>query len=58
MKIPIDRLFFETDTADIDVAEIYQAAASLLEMPINALREKIFANFAHYFNYEDGKLAR
>lgn len=40
MKIPIDRLFFETDTADIDVAEIYQAAASLLEMPINALREK------------------
>lgn len=58
MKIPIDRLFFETDTADIDVAEIYQAAASLLEIPINALREKIFANFAHYFNYEDGKLAR
>lgn len=58
MKIPIDRLFFETDTTDIDVAEIYQTAASLLEMPINALREKIFANFAHYFNYEDGKLAR
>ena len=58
MKIPIDRLFFETDTTDIDVAEIYQAAASLLEMPITALREKIFANFAHYFNYEDGKLAR
>ena len=58
MKIPIDRLFFETDTADIDVAEIYQTAASLLEIPINALREKIFANFAHYFNYENGKLAR
>ena len=58
MKIPIDRLFFETDTTDIDVAEIYQTAASLLEMPINALCEKIFANFAHYFNYEDGKLAR
>ena len=58
MKIPIDRLFFETDTTDIDVAEIYQTAASLLEMPITALREKIFTNFAHYFNYEDGKLAR
>ena len=58
MKIPINRLFFETDTANIDVAEIYQTAASLLEMPINALCEKIFANFAHYFNYEDGKLAR
>ena len=58
LNIPIDRLFFETDMADIDVVDIYQAAASLLEIPINALREKIFANFAHYFNYEDGKLAR
>ena len=57
-EIPADRLFFETDMADIDVVDIYQAAASLLEIPINALREKIFANFAHYFNYEDGKLAR
>ena len=50
VNIPLDRLFFETDMADIDVIDIYQAAASLLEMPINALREKIFANFAHYFN--------
>lgn len=58
VNIPIDRLFFETDMADIDVVDIYQAAASLLEIPINALREKIFANFAHYFNYENGKLAR
>ena len=57
-EIPTDRLFFETDIADIDVVTIYQTAASLLEMPVNALRDKIFANFAHYFNYADGKLAR
>ena len=57
-EIPIDRLFFETDMADIEVVDVYQAAAEILGMPINALREKIFANFAHYFNYEDGKLAR
>ena len=49
-EIPTDRLFFETDIADIDVVTIYQTAASLLEMPVNALRDKIFANFAHYFN--------
>lgn len=57
-EIPIDRLFFETDMADIDVVEVYQAAAEILGMPINALREQIFANFAHYFNHADGKLAR
>ena len=57
-EIPADRLFFETDMADIDVVAIYQAAASILGMPIYALHDKIFANFAHYFKYADGKLAR
>ena len=57
-EIPADRLFFETDMADIDVIAIYQAAASILGMPIYALRDKIFANFAHYFKNTDGKLAR
>lgn len=58
LSIPLESLFFETDMADIDVVEVYQAAAEILGMPINALREQIFANFAHYFNYADGKLAR
>ena len=58
LNIPLERLFFETDMADIDVVEVYQAAAEILGMPINALREQIFANFAHYFNHADGKLAR
>lgn len=57
-EIPIDRLFFETDMADIEVVDVYRAAAEILGMPINALRDKIFANFAHYFEYADGKLAR
>ena len=58
LNIPLERLFFEPDMADIDVVEVYQAAAEILGMPINALREQIFANFAHYFNHADGKLAR
>ena len=58
LNIPLERLFFETDMADIDVVEVYQVAAEILGMSINALREQIFANFAHYFNYADGKLAR
>ena len=58
LNIPLERLLFETDMADIDVVELYQAAAELLGMSINALREQIFANFAHYFNHADGKLAR
>ena len=58
VNIPIDRLFFETDMADIEVVDVYQAAAEILGIPVNALRDKIFANFAHYFEYADGKLAR
>ena len=56
--IPLENLFFETDTASISVEKVYQEAAMLLEMPMDALRERIFANFARIFGDNDGRLAR
>lgn len=47
--IPLDRLFFETDMASVNVVEIYREAASVLRIPINALRDKIFSNFVQNF---------
>ena len=48
-KIPLEMLFLETDNAEIDIETIYEAAAKLLEMDINALRAQIFSNFAKLF---------
>ena len=48
-NIPLELLFLETDMAEIGIEKIYNAAAKLLEMDINALKEQIFANFARVF---------
>ena len=47
--IPLDMLFLETDMAEISIETVYEAAAVLLEMGINALRTQIFSNFAKLF---------
>lgn len=44
-SIPLDHLFFETDTAENSIEEIYQKAATVLNMPLAQLKERIFANF-------------
>ena len=55
--IDLDYLFLETDTAEIEVKEVYEKAAVLLEMPLDALKERIFCNFARIFK-QYGRLAR
>ena len=45
-NIPLELLFLETDMAEIGIEKVYEAAATLLEMDINALRAQIFSNFA------------
>ena len=45
-SIPLDYLFFETDTAGNSIGEIYRKAAMLLDLPLAQLKERIFANFA------------
>ena len=45
-SIPWDYLFFETDEAMTPVEEVYAKASQLLSTPMEALKEKIFANFA------------
>ena len=48
-NIPLEMLFLETDMAEISIETVYEAAAKLLEMDINALRAQIFSNFARIF---------
>lgn len=44
-SIPLDCLFFETDISGNSIVEIYQKAASRLNLPLELLKERIFANF-------------
>ena len=48
--IPLEFLFLETDTAGIDVEKVYEAVADVLEMDVDALETRIFANFAALWN--------
>lgn len=47
--IDLNFLFFETDMAKIGVEKVYEAAAKLLEMDLEVLKTRIFANFARIF---------
>ena len=44
------QLFFETDSAEVAIAEIYQAAANILQIEELLLCRQIETNFQHCFN--------
>lgn len=48
-KLSIDTCFFETDTASYTIKQIYEKAASLMDLEIELLKNHIFANFARHF---------
>jgi len=45
-SIPLDHLFLETDTSERTIQEVYEKASELLNIPLETLKERIFANFA------------
>jgi TatD DNase family protein len=50
-KIPLDRLFFETDDAEnVPTSEIYAAAAKALELDLSNLKSIIYHNFKTTFS--------
>ncbi|AXE18788.1 hypothetical protein DR864_14030 [Runella rosea] len=48
--IPLSRLFLENDDRSIPIEKIFEAAAVQLEIPISALKNQIWTNFATVFN--------
>ena len=44
-SVPLEYLFLETDTSEKTIQEVYEKASELLNMPLNRLKEQIFANF-------------
>ena len=50
--IDLDKLFLETDMAEVGIETIYEAAAKLLDIDIVVLKKRLFANFAQLFGIE------
>lgn len=48
-SMPPERLFLETDDADVTISAIYAAAAKITGLPIAALRRQIYSNFERVF---------
>ena len=48
-SVPLNRIFFETDTAKITIAEVYQKVSILLDIEIDILCKTIAENFNNCF---------
>lgn len=48
-KIPLDRLFLETDDSSDDIYETYATAATIIGIEITELKEIIFSNYKRHF---------
>lgn len=53
-SIPIDRIFFETDVSGRNIVEVYEKAATLMDVDVDFLEKKVFDNFKKVFS--NGKL--
>jgi TatD DNase family protein len=49
-RIPLDRLFLETDDRHESISSIYEQAARLMNLQVGDLQERILANFKQVFN--------
>lgn len=45
LSIPLEYLFLETDTSEKTIQQIYGKTSELLNLPIDTLKEIVFANF-------------
>ncbi|MRX48284.1 TatD family hydrolase [Pedobacter puniceum] len=48
-EVPADRFFLETDTAHLQIEELYQQAAKIRKMEIAQLKRQVFYNFEAVF---------
>jgi TatD DNase family protein len=50
--VPLEKIFLETDDADISIKIIFEAAAKQLQIDTEKLKEQIYTNFNNVFIHE------
>jgi len=48
--LPKEKIFFETDGADVDIREIYKKVANDINISVEELKNIIFTNFKEFFH--------
>jgi TatD DNase family protein len=48
-KVPLERILLETDDSPVEIAQVYQAAAEILDLPIAAVAAAVSANATRLF---------
>ncbi len=48
-SLPVDRIFLETDGAEVDIRDIYKKVSGDLGISVEELKEKILSNFKEFF---------
>lgn len=51
-SLPREKIFLETDGADVDIKVIYEKVASDLDISIDELKSIILTNFNNFFKYD------
>jgi TatD DNase family protein len=49
--LPVNRIFLETDGADVDIRKIYKKVASDIDISVDELKSIILKNFNVFFNF-------
>ena len=49
-SVPKERIFLETDGADIDIRDIYNKVSADLDISVDDLKTIFFSNFNQFFN--------
>lgn len=57
-SLPLDRIFLETDGADVDIKHIYDKVAVDLDIAVDQLKKLIIRNFNTFFGMEPPAAAR
>lgn len=52
IEAPVEKVFFETDDADVLIEDIYQKGAELKNLPVSDLSKQIYKNAEFLFNRE------
>jgi TatD DNase family protein len=51
-NLPVERLFLETDGADVDIREIYKKASADKGITVDELKATIFSNYNNFFSHQ------
>jgi len=49
-SLPVERIFLETDGADVDIRDIYNKVSNDLNFSVSQLQVRLYSNFYKFFN--------